>query len=139
MKKIIFTLFLAISGLAMSQNSTKLALVNGALASNSLKEIDKNNIKAITLIKNQNKLPQNLKSIEVNDQNPVFIIEVKENYYDKISLAELNRQNDLPSDNPINYNGRTISNTQLDMIANVLKDQKVNTVEGKKVLFITTL
>ena len=140
MKKIIFTLFVAISGLAMSQTTTvkKLALIDGMLASQDFVNKNKQNIKSVTLISDTKKLPKALESITVSLQSPITNTQVKENYYDKISLATLNVENGLAAENPILFDGHLIKDTQIKAIFNAVKHTEIITQEGRKTLSIST-
>ena len=140
MKKIIFTLFVAISGLAMSQTTTvkKLALIDGMLASQDFVNKNNQNIKSVTLISDTKKLPKALESITVSLQSPITNTQVKENYYDKISLATLNVENGLAAENPILFDGHLIKDTQIKAIFNAVKHTEIITQEGRKTLSIST-
>jgi hypothetical protein len=140
MKKIIFTLFLGLSGLAMSQTTTvkKLALIDGMLASQDFVNKNKQNIKSVTSITNAQYLPKGMESIAVSLQSPITNTQVKENYYDKISLATLNVENGLAAENPILFDGHLITNTQIKAIFNAVKHTEIITQEGRKILSIST-
>lgn len=140
MKKILFTLFLAVSGLALSQTTAnqKLVFVDGALASQNFINKNKKNVQSTTIITNNNQLPSTLKSFTVNAQSPIINVQVKDNFYDKITLASLNEQNELAADNPVLFDGRLLTNTKLKVIHNAISQTSVILHEGKKVLSIST-
>ena len=139
MKKIILTLFLAISGLALSQNtinSKKLALIDGMIASQSFVNKNKQNIKSTTIIATEKQLPANLKGFNL----PLTSVVVKENYYDKIKVSEINKQFDLPENNPIYFDGNLIQDANIKVISNAIGEMTATTIEGKKVVnIISTL
>jgi hypothetical protein len=66
------------------------------------------------------------------------MVKVKENYYDKVSLKALNAEFKLAENNPVNFDGNLITNTDLMVLGNVLEHMEVNMVDGKKVLTIST-
>jgi hypothetical protein len=139
MKKIFLSLLFCIGVFAYSQNTSQpntIVLVNGALASSSFISANQKNIKSTRVFKNTLELPAQLKNLGLGDKKSVIAVDVKENYYDKISLAELNEQFGLPKNNPVYFDGNLLNNTEVKILGDALQEMKVGETEGKKVLNI---
>ena len=138
MKKILFTLAIVISGLAVAQQSkSPLVILDGSITSESfMKHIDTRKIESVNIYKNS--IPDYLKGFEGARTNGIIDIKMKENPYDKISLAELNTQYKLPANNPVSFDGQLLKDTKMTVIANAITSMKVNQLEGREVLFLDT-
>lgn len=139
MKKLFyfFAIFASATAFAQQNSGKPVVLVDGMLASSSLVAQDKKNIQTTNTYKSGN-LPQNLKSFESLAANGITAVKVKENYYDRISLKELNQGFKLADNSPVNFDGNIISNTDLIVLGNVLEHMEVTEVNGKKMLSIST-
>src|SRR5690606_13927360 len=94
---------------------------------------DKKNVQTTNTYKSTN-LPQNLKRFESLAVNAITAVKVKENYYDKISLKELNQGFKLESHTPVNFDGNMLTNTDLIVLGNVLEHMNVTEVNGKNMI-----
>ena len=137
MKKIIIASFLAVSGLVFGQstmNAKKLTLIDGMIASQSLINKNKQNIKSTTIIATEKQLPAKLKGFSL----PLINVIVKENYYDKIKISDINKQFDLPANNPIYFDGNFIQDSDIIIISNAIGEMSATSIDGKKVVNITS-
>ncbi len=139
MKKLFyfFAIFASATAFAQQNSGKPVVLVDGMLASSSLVAQDKKNVQTTNTYKSTN-LPQNLKSFESLAANGLTAVKVRENYYDKISLKELNEGFKLDGNTPVNFDGNIITNTDLIVLGNVLEHMEVTEVNGKKMITIST-
>ncbi len=139
MRKILYTFLLIASGMTYAQSKNQpIVLVDGMLASNALINSDKKNIRSTQVFKTADSLPQNLKSFEGMVSNGLISASAKENYYDKISLEELNEQFKLNAQNTVYFDGQPIRDTKIQVLGNVLAHMEVRENAGQKNLYIST-
>ncbi|MBS1572705.1 MAG: hypothetical protein JST62_09950 [Bacteroidetes bacterium] len=139
MKKILFSLLIMVSGLASSQMTLqpkKIILVNGCLTGQNFLNKNKQNIKSTRIVANAATLPQQYKNIANIVPFPISIVDVKENYYDKILLSDFNERYHLVKDNPIYFDGNLISEPNVKILGNDLETFAVIEKDGKKFLSI---
>ncbi|MFN4366008.1 hypothetical protein, partial [Chryseobacterium hispalense] len=91
MKKIFYLFALCASATVFAQQNRAepVVIIDGMLASNALITNEKKNIQSTTTYKKTD-LPVKLKNFESLAGNGLVSVQVKENYYDKISLKALN-------------------------------------------------
>lgn len=140
MKKLYFVLAMVTATFAFAQQGSKkpLVLIDGMLASAQLVESDKKNVASTNTYNTAAKLPQNLKTFESLAAQGITNVKVKENYYDRITLAELNTQFKLSPANPVYFDGHIITNTDLVILGNVLEHVELGKYDGQEMLTIST-
>ncbi|MFC6267874.1 hypothetical protein [Frigoriflavimonas asaccharolytica] len=138
MKKVLFSLFIAASFTLSAQKATAVVTANGILASSTFMKANAKNVKSQKTFVDNAKLPQELSNISDFSKKSVITIVLKDDYYDKISLADMNLQNNLDANNPVMYDGMKITNTSVIIYGDVMQDIQVKTIDGKKVLNISS-
>ena len=137
MKKLLFSLLISASATAFAQHST-LVVADGMLASSTFVKANAKNIKAQKTYAANAALPQTLSNFAEAGKKGLISVTLKENHYDRISLAEMNLQNDLDAQNPVLFDGNLIKNTEIKILGNVMSQTEVQIVDGKKVLSISS-
>lgn len=139
MKKLLFTLMVAASGLVYSQQvkQSPLVLIDGAITTeNYMNTINKKLIESVTVYKNS--VPDYLKNFENTSKAGVVDVKLKENRFDRITFSQLNLDNKLPADNPVNFEGMLFHNTALYVVHDAITGMQILKQNGKDVLTITT-
>lgn len=141
MKKILFTFLLTASTLIFAQSNSQKALyvIDGMIASEHMMSDEKSNVIKKEVYKTAENLPNDLKSFENNAQNGVISVTVKENYYDRLPLAELNRQYKLDKDNPIYFDNYIFTNTDTMIIGNAIGQVEIKEINGRKSVVINSV
>ena len=138
MKKLLFSLLISASFTAFAQSST-IVIADGILASSNFVKANSKNIRSQkTYIANAT-LPKNLSSFADVSKNGLLSVNLKDNYYDRISLANLNIQNNLDAQTPVLFDGIYIKDTQINILGDVILNSEVKMIDGQKVLSISSV
>ena len=138
MKKLLFSILISASVTAFAQQSSKLTVADGMLASSKFVKANSNNIKSQKTYAANAALPNSLKSFSESSKNGLVSIVLKEDRYDKISLAEMNLQNNLDAASPVLFDGILVKNTEIKILGDVINQTEVKIVDGKKILSISS-
>lgn len=142
MKKILYSLLIFGSATLFAQknNNVKFAVSNGNVGTVALFDSKKEHVQKVNVYKTKASLPQNLKKYDFIADNGLSEVTFKSSFgtLDFMSLANFNAQNGLPKDNPVFIEGYEFKNTDINIFADIIADMKVETVDGRKSLVITT-
>lgn len=143
MKKVLYSLLIFASATLFAQKnpSVKFAICNDAVGTVAMFDARKEFVQSVNVFKAKANLPQNLKKFDYLAENGIAEVKFKKDFgtLDRMSLANFNSQNGLPKDNPVYIEGYEFKNTETEIFADMIADTKVNTIDGKKVLVITTI
>ena len=142
MKKILYSLLIFSSATVFAQKNpnVKFAVSNDAVGTVALFDSKKEHVQKVNVFKTKANLPQSLKKYEFLADNGLSEVTFKNNFgiLDNTSLANFNEQSGLPKDTPVFIEGYEFKNTDIKIYADIIADLKVEIVDGKKALFITT-
>jgi len=143
MKKILYSLLVFASATIFAQKNpnVKFAICNDAVGTVAMFDAKKEFVQSVNVFKAKANLPQNLKKFDYLADNGLAEVKFKKNFgtLDFMSLANFNVQNGLPKDAPVFIEGYEFKNTDTNIFADMIADSKVETVDGKKALVITTV
>lgn len=143
MKKILYSLLVFASATIFAQKNpnVKFAICNDAVGTVAMFDAKKEFVQSVNVFKAKANLPQNLKKFDYLADNGLAEVKFKKNFgtLDFMSLANFNVQNGLPKDAPVFIEGYEFKNTDTNIFADMIADLKVETVDGKKALVITTV
>lgn len=142
MKKILYSLFIFASATLFAQKNpnVKFAICNDAVGTVAMFNAHKDVVQSINIFKPKANLPQNLKKFEYLAENGLAEAKFKKDFgtLDVISLANFNTQYGLPKETPVFIEGYEFKDTNTMIFADMIAEGKVDMVDGKKVLVITT-
>ena len=136
MKKILFSLLISASATLFAQQNTTLVVADGMLASAYFLKTNAKNIKTQKTYAKNIALPQSLSNFSDTAKSSLISVNLKDNYYDKISLADMNLQFNLEPTSPVLYDGFLFKNTEILILGDVLKKADLKMFEGKEILRI---
>lgn len=143
MKKILYSLLVFASATIFAQKNpnVKFAICNDAVGTVAMFDAKKEFVQSVNVFKAKANLPQNLKKFDYLADNGLAEVKFKKDFgtLDFMSLANFNVQNGLPKDAPVFIEGYEFKNTDTNIFADMIADSKVETVDGKKALVITTV
>ena len=143
MKKILYSLLVFVSATIFAQKNpnVKFAICNDAVGTVAMFDAKKEFVQSVNVFKAKANLPQNLKKFDYLADNGLAEVKFKKNFgtLDFMSLANFNVQNGLPKDAAVFIEGYEFKNTDTNIFADMIADLKVETVDGKKALVITTV
>ena len=139
MKKILYSFLLLSSVTLFAQKSpVKFAVANDIIGTVDMFSARKNIIQS-SKVYNTASLPQSLKKYSAIAVNGITEYKIKPGYgLDRISLASLNEQNNLPKETPVFIEGYEFTNTDTLIYGDILAASEVKDYNGKKTLFIST-
>ncbi|ASK32617.1 hypothetical protein CEY12_22140 [Chryseobacterium sp. T16E-39] len=142
MKKILYSFLLLSSAFLFGQKNpaAKFAVANDIVGTVNMFKDKPDFIQSMHVYKTPATLPQNLKKFSYIAENGITEFKIKKGYenLDRITLAQLNTQNDLPKETPVIIEGYEFTNTDTPIYADILAKTEVKDYNGKKSLFITT-
>ncbi|WP_419868124.1 hypothetical protein [Chryseobacterium sp. CT-SW4] len=142
MKKIFysFLLFASASLFAQKNPTIKFAVANDIIGTTKMFEDKRDIVQGTNIYKSSSNLPQALKKYSPIAENGFVEVKIKNGYenLDRISLADLNQQNQLPKDTPVFIEGYEFTDTSTNVYGDILIKMEVKDYNGKKSLFITT-
>lgn len=143
MKKVLYSLLIFASATLFAQKNptVKFAICNDAVGTVEMFEAKKQFVQSVNIFKTKANLPQNLKKFDYLAENGLAEVKFKKDFgtLDFMSLGNFNVQNGLPKDTPVFIEGYEFKNTDTNIFADMIADTKVETVDGKKSLVITTI
>lgn len=143
MKKILYTLLIFASATLFAQKNPKVkfAIGNDAVGTVDMFDARKQYVQSMNVFKTKASLPQNLKKFDYLADNGLAEVKLKTNLgnLDIISLGQFNTQNGLPKESPVMIEGYEFTDPNTNIFADIMSDYKVEVVDGKKVLVITTI
>ncbi|ATL76025.1 hypothetical protein IQ37_12925 [Chryseobacterium piperi] len=142
MKKIFysFLLFSSVCIFGQKNPAVKFAVANDIVGTIDMFKDKSDFIQSMHVYKTPATLPQNLKKFSNIAENGFAEFKLKKGYenLDRITLSELNKQNNLPQDNPVIIEGYEFANTDTLVFGDILAKTEVKDYNGKKSLFIST-
>lgn len=142
MKKILysFLLFSSVCLFAQKNPAIKFAVANDIVGTVDMFNNKKDFIQSVHVYKTPATLPQNLKKFSYIAENGFVEVKIKKGYenLDRLTLAQLNIQNNLPKETPVIIEGYEFTNPETIIYADILAKTEIKDYKGKKSLFITT-
>ncbi|MBK1895889.1 hypothetical protein [Chryseobacterium paridis] len=142
MKKILYSFLLVSSAFLFGQKNpaTKFVVANDIVGTADMFNNKKDFVQSMHVYKTPANLPQNLKKFGYIAENGFAEIIIKKGYenLDRITVAQLNEQSNLPKETPIIIDGYEFNNPDTKIYADILAKSEVKDYNGKKSLFIST-
>lgn len=142
MKKILYSFLLFSSACLFAQKNpaAKFAVANDIVGTVDMFKDKKDFIQSMHVYKTPATLPQNLKKFSYLAENGFVEIKIKKGYenLDRLTVAQLNEQNNLPKETPVIIEGYEFNNPDTSIYADILAKTEVKDYNGKKALFIKT-
>ncbi|WP_370899725.1 hypothetical protein [Chryseobacterium gossypii] len=142
MKKIFYSLLVFSSATLFAQKNTttKFAVANDIVGTVDMFNNKKNIIQSMNVYKTPANLPQNLKKYSYLAENGIVEFKIKNGYenLDRISLAQLNEQQNIAKETPVFIDGYEFTDTDTKVFGDILTKMEVKDNAGKKTLFIKT-
>ncbi|MCW3162584.1 hypothetical protein [Chryseobacterium oryctis] len=143
MKKIFYSLllFASVTLFAQKNPTTRFAVANDVIGTVDMFNAKKSIVQSSNVYKTSANLPQNLKKYSSIAEKGLTEYKIKNGFdgLDKITLAQLNEQYQLPNNTPVFIDGYEFSNTETKVFGDILAKMEVKDNNGKKSLFISTL
>ncbi|CAD7816897.1 hypothetical protein CHRY9390_03252 [Chryseobacterium aquaeductus] len=143
MKKILYSLLIFASATLFAQKNptVKFAICNDAVGTVAMFDARKDAVQSVNVFKPKANLPQSLKKFDYLAENGLAEVKFKKDFgtLDRMALSNFNVQNGLPKESPVYIEGYEFKNTQTEIFADMIESTKVETVDGKKALVITTV
>ncbi|CAM2825057.1 hypothetical protein DRF59_01885 [Chryseobacterium flavum] len=140
MKKIFYSFLLLSSATLFAQKNSaiKFAVANDIIGTVDMFNMRKSIVQSSKSYTSAN-LPQNLKKYSSVLTNGITEYKIKNgNDLDKISLASLNAQHDIPKDTPVLIEGYEFPDTSIVVFGDILVRTEVKDYNGRKTLYIST-
>lgn len=142
MKKILYSLLIFASATLFAQKNpnVKFAICNDAVGTVAMFNANKQFVQSVNVFKSKANLPQNLKKFEYLAETGLAEVKFKKDFgtLDMMSLGNFNVQYGLPKETPVFIEGYEFKDTNTMIFADMITEGKVDMVDGKKVLVITT-
>lgn len=142
MKKLFYSFLILSSATLFAQKnpSTKFAVANDVVGTVDMFNGKKDIIQSMNVYKTNANLPQNLKKFSYLADQGIVEFKLKKGYenLDRITLAQLNEQQNIAKDTPVLIDGYEFSDTGTNVFGDILANVEVKDYNGKKSLFITT-
>jgi hypothetical protein len=142
MKKLLYSFLILSSATLFAQKNpaTKFAVANDVVGTVDMFNGKKDIIQSMNVYKTTANLPQNLKKFSYLADQGIVEFKLKKGYenLDRITLAQLNEQQNIAKDTPVLIDGYEFSNTDTSVFGDILANVEVKDNNGKKSLFITT-
>jgi hypothetical protein len=143
MKKILYSLLIFASATLFAQKNptVKFAICNDAVGTVAMFDAKKEFVQSVNVFKAKANLPQNLKKFDYLADNGLAEVKFKKDFgtLDFMTLGDYNTQNGLSQDASVFIEGYEFKNPDTKIFADMIADTKVETVDGKKALVITTI
>ncbi|MCY0970247.1 hypothetical protein [Chryseobacterium wangxinyae] len=143
MKKLLYSLLIFASATLFAQKNpnVKFAICNDAVGTVAMFDLKKDFVQSVNVFKTKSNLPQNLKKFDFLADNGLAEVKFKKDVgtLDFMTLGSYNAQSGLPQDASVFIEGYEFKNPDTKIFADMIADAKVETVEGKKALVITTV
>jgi hypothetical protein len=143
MKKILYSLLIFASATIFAQKNpnVKFAICNDAVGTVAMFDANKKFVQSVNVFKAKANLPQNLKKFDYLADNGLAEVKFKKDFgtLDFMTLGNFNTQNGLPKDGSVFIEGYEFKNPDTKIFSDMIADYKVETVDGKKALVITTI
>lgn len=143
MKKFLYSLLIFASATLFAQKNpnVKFAICNDAVGTVAMFDAKKEFVQSVNVFKAKANLPQNLKKFDYLADNGLAEVKFKKDFgtLDFMTLGSYNTQNGLPQDASVFIEGYEFKNPDTKIFADMIADTKVETVDGKKALVITTI
>lgn len=143
MKKVLYSLLIFASATLFAQKNpaVKFAICNDAVGTVAMFDAKKEFVQSVNVFKAKSNLPQNLKKYDYLADNGLAEVKFKKDFgtLDRMSLSDYNNQHGLDKNSPVFIEGYEFKNTDTHIFADMIANSKVEMVEGKKALVITTV
>jgi len=143
MRKILYSLLIFASATLFAQKNptVKFAICNDAVGTVAMFDAKKEFVQSVNVFKAKTNLPQNLKKYDYLAENGLAEVKFKKDFgtLDYMTLGNYNAQNGLPKDASVFIEGYEFKDPETKIFADMIADTKVQTVDGKKSLVITTI
>ncbi|KMQ67481.1 hypothetical protein ACM39_13680 [Chryseobacterium sp. FH2] len=142
MKKIFYSLLLFASATLLAQKNptTRFAVANDIVGTIDMFNARKDIVQSMNVYKTPANLPTNLKKYSDIAEKGLTEFKIKKGFegLDRLTLAQLNEQKQLPKDTPVFIDGYEFSDTETKVYGDILANMEVKDINGKKSLFINT-
>ncbi|ROI04670.1 MULTISPECIES: hypothetical protein [unclassified Chryseobacterium] len=142
MKKLLYSFLLLSSATLFAQQnpSIKFAVANNIIGTVEMFNAKKAIVQSSKVYSNAANLPQNLKKYSFISSQGFTEYKIKSGYegLDRISLADLNTQHDIPADTPVFIEGYEFTDTNTVVYGDILGKMEAKNHNGRKTLFIST-
>ncbi|AKK73742.1 hypothetical protein [Chryseobacterium gallinarum] len=142
MKKLLYSFLLLSSATLFAQQnpSIRFAVANNIIGTVEMFNAKKTIVQSSKVYSSAANLPQTLKKYSFISTQGFTEYKIKNGYegLDRISLADLNAQYDIPADTPVFIEGYEFTDTNTLVYGDILGKMEAKNYNGKKTLFIST-
>lgn len=143
MKKILYSFLLLSSATLFAQKnpSVKFAVANDIVGTVGMFNAKKAIVQSSNAYKSAAGLPQGLKKYSFIAEKGLTEFKIKNGYeaLDRISLAEVNKQNDVSENTPVIIEGYEFPDTNMKIYGDIMGHIEVKDYNGKKTVFLKVL
>ncbi|OBW43354.1 hypothetical protein AB670_00271 [Chryseobacterium sp. MOF25P] len=122
------------------KSDVKFAICNDVVGTVHMFDTGKKFVQSIQVYKQSTNLPQHLKKYEYLADNGLAEVKLKKQYglSDSMSLQEFNIQNGISQNTPVLIEGYKFENPATHIFSDIIDEITTETLEGRKILVITT-
>lgn len=143
MKKILYSFLLLSSATLFAQKnpSVKFAVANDIVGTVGMFNAKKAIVQSSNVYKSAAGLPQGLKKYSFIAEKGLTEFKIKNGYeaLDRISLAEVNKQNGVSENTPVIIEGYEFPDTNMKIYGDIMGNAEVKDYNGKKTVFLKVL
>ncbi|KXH81329.1 hypothetical protein [Chryseobacterium kwangjuense] len=143
MKKILYSFLLLSSATLFAQKnpSVKFAVANDIVGTVGMFNAKKAIVQSSNVYKSAAGLPQGLKKYSFIAEKGLTEFKIKNGYeaLDRISLAEVNKQNGVSENTPVIIEGYEFPDTNMKIYGDIMGNTEVKDYNGKKTVFLKVL
>ncbi|WP_080778711.1 hypothetical protein [Chryseobacterium phocaeense] len=143
MKKLLYSFLLLSSATLFAQKnpSVKFAVANDIVGTVGMFNAKKAIVQSSNVYKSAAGLPQGLKKYSFLAEKGLTEFKIKNGYeaLDRISLAEVNKQNGVSENTPVIIEGYEFPDTNMKIYGDIMGNVEVKDYNGKKTVFLKVL
>ncbi|MGE8553033.1 MAG: hypothetical protein ACN6OB_03725 [Chryseobacterium jejuense] len=137
MKKLLYSFLILSSATLFAQK--KLAVADNMIGTEDLFKSAGSRIQVLKVYNSAASLPANLKKYSSVFTNGVTVYKMNKSIgFDKMALAQLNKQSDIPADNSVFIDGHEFTDSSTKIFTAIMAKSEKKDHNGKPTLFIYT-
>ncbi|UHO36845.1 hypothetical protein H5J24_13605 [Chryseobacterium capnotolerans] len=137
MKKLLYSFLILSSATLFAQK--KLAVADNMIGTEDLLKSKEAHSQVLKVYNSAASLPASLKKYSSVFTNGVTVYKInKKNGLDRMSFAQLNKQNDIPADNPVFIDNHEFTDSSTKIFTGIIAKTEKKDYNGKPTFFIYT-
>lgn len=137
MKKLLYSFLILSSATLLAQK--KLAVADNMIGTEDLFKSRGSHMQVLKVYNSAASLPANLKKYSSVFTNGVTVYKFNTtNGFDRMTLALINKQHDLPVDNPVFIDDKEFTNSSTTIFTDIIAKTEIKDYNGKPAYFIYT-